>query len=65
VDEVCKGFSLKFNINLMANLKKLVFEQLLSQESIKPDVSLLAIPLILFKVSGNLNLEFDELNELK
>jgi hypothetical protein len=65
---LCKGFSFEARLELIANLKKVIFDLLKDPEVIESDLApfLMGIsPIILLTLNGEVDLNFDDYDEIK
>ena len=68
IEELCKGFSLEARLELIANLKKVIFDLLKDSEVVESDLApfLMGIsPIILLTLNGQVDLNFDDYEEIK
>lgn len=66
--EINKGVSVEVQLELIAQLKKIIFDLLKDSDVIESDLApfLMGVsPLILLTLNGNVNLTFDDYNDLK
>lgn len=68
INELCKGFSFELQLEVIANLKKIIFDLLKDSETLESDLApfLMGIsPIILLTLNGKVDLNFEDYDEVK
>jgi hypothetical protein len=63
LEEICKGFSVELNLEVIANLKKIIFDLLKDSDTLESDIApfLMGLsPIFLLTLNGKIDLSFED-----